>query len=135
MARTGRPRTQINWEEFDKLCTLHCTLSEIAAWFKCDEKTIETACLREKKQTFSDYYKSASATGKMSLRRWQMKAAEKGNPAMLIWMGKQLLGQKDKSTVEHEFSNLSDADLISRATSALGGVLSAGNSDTGADAE
>jgi hypothetical protein len=37
------------------------------------------------------------ALGSISLRRAQMKAAvEKLNPTMLIWMGKQHLGQTDK---------------------------------------
>ncbi len=34
--------------------------------------------------------------GLISLRRKQMQAVEAGIPTMLIWMGKQLLGQKDK---------------------------------------
>jgi len=32
---------------------------------------------------------------KTSLRRAQYEAAMRGNPTMLIWLGKQLLGQKD----------------------------------------
>ncbi len=33
----------------------------------------------------------------MSLRRKQWRAAEEGNTTMLVWLGKQYLGQKDKS--------------------------------------
>lgn len=40
-------------------------------------------------------FKKYSAGGKRSLRRWQMQAAEKGNTAILIFLGKQYLGQKD----------------------------------------
>jgi hypothetical protein len=29
------------------------------------------------------------------LRRLQWKGAEAGNPTMLIWLGKQMLGQRD----------------------------------------
>ena len=35
--------------------------------------------------------------GKATLRRMQWKGAQAGNPTMLIWLGKQLLGQKDRS--------------------------------------
>lgn len=35
------------------------------------------------------------AEAKTSVRRWQMEAARKGNPAILIWLGKQMLGQRD----------------------------------------
>lgn len=37
--------------------------------------------------------------GKQSLRRKQFKAAENGNPTMLVWLGKQYLGQTDKQDI------------------------------------
>ena len=49
--------------------------------------------------SFADYYKKMSAGGKISLRRKQMQIAMAGNVTMLIWCGKQFLGQKDK----HEY--------------------------------
>ena len=33
---------------------------------------------------------------KTSLRRWQYEAAKRGNASLLIWLGKQYLGQKDR---------------------------------------
>lgn len=39
--------------------------------------------------------------GRVSLRRSQWQAAQKGNAALLIWLGKQYLNQKDKSLQEH----------------------------------
>ena len=33
--------------------------------------------------------------GLLSLRRAQIRAALDGNPTMLIWLGKQMLGQKE----------------------------------------
>jgi hypothetical protein len=41
----------------------------------------------------------------MSLRRWQIEAARKGNPTMLVWLGKQLLGQTDKIETTNENIN------------------------------
>lgn len=32
---------------------------------------------------------------KMSVRRWQIESAKKGNVVMQIWLGKQLLGQSE----------------------------------------
>lgn len=101
MENMARPRIEINWEEFDKLCNLQCTLSEIAGWFGCSEDTIERACKREKNEGFADYYKKKSQNGKISLRRKQMEIALKGNVGMLIWLGKQYLGQNDKQALEH----------------------------------
>ena len=36
------------------------------------------------------------AVGRATLRRLQWQGAESGNPTMLIWLGKQMLDQKDK---------------------------------------
>ena len=100
MARTGRPKTEINKETFEKLCAMQCTEVEICGFFNCCEDTLNAWCKRTYKDkkgkgmTFSDIYKIASAPGKISLRRAQFKLAEK-SAAMAIWLGKQYLGQKD----------------------------------------
>lgn len=96
----ARPRKIIDWTAVEKLCYLQCTLAEIAGYLECDEKTLETACKRDQKQGFSDYYKSKAAGGKMSLRRLQWRNAEAGNVTMQIWLGKQMLGQRDKTDTE-----------------------------------
>ena len=92
----GRPKIIFDWDEFKKLCSIQCTLAEIASWFECSEDTIERRCVEEKKMLFADYFKKHAVGGKMSLRRAQFKAATAGNVTMLIWMGKQFLEQKDK---------------------------------------
>lgn len=113
----GRPRTQIDKDQFEKLCGLQCSLNEIAGWFHCSQDTIEKWCKREYKQLFSDVYKIYSAPGKISLRRHQMKLAEK-NAAMAIWLGKQYLGQK-------ELPEIDDPEALKRAKEILGGIRSA----------
>jgi len=90
---------KINWEEFDKLCSFQCTLQEIAAWFNCSVDGIEKKCKKEKGMKFSDYYKEKRKIGLISLRRKQMQVALAGNVTMLIFLGKQYLGQSDK--VDH----------------------------------
>ena len=42
------------------------------------------------------YLKKGRDQGKTSLRRMQWEKAQSGNTTMLIWLGKQMLGQKDK---------------------------------------
>ena len=39
---------------------------------------------------------------KVSLRRQQIELAKTGNPTMLIWLGKQLLEQRDKSDATNQ---------------------------------
>ena len=94
----ARPRIEIDRKQFESLCGIHCTLEEIAGFFRCSEDTIERWCKRVYKQGFADIYKRYSASGKMSLRRWQFKMAEK-NPTMAIWLGKQILGQTDEKSI------------------------------------
>jgi len=91
----GRPKIEINWEEFDKLCGLLCTLEDIAGYFNCSEDTIERRCKEELGETFAEAYKKRCSKGRVSIRRQQMRVAMDGNPAMLIWLGKQHLGQKE----------------------------------------
>lgn len=94
----GRPRKEIDPIQFEKLCGLQCTLAEIAGWFQCSEDTIERWCKRQYAATFADAFKRYSQSGKISLRRYQFKIAEK-NAAMAIFLGKQYLGQKDEPDI------------------------------------
>ena len=107
MARTGRPRIEIDREQFQKLCAIQCTLSEIAAWFKCSEDTIENWCKRELKMSFSDAHKIWSADGKISLRRTQFKMAEH-NVSMAMFLGKVYLGQREVQDVVISAENADD---------------------------
>ena len=94
MAKVGRPRINIDKEQFEKLCSLQCTLEEIAGFFDCCDDTINNWCKRTYGTNFSGIYKSKSAPGKISLRRNQFRLSEK-SAAMAIFLGKQYLGQRD----------------------------------------
>lgn len=97
--KMGRPPIEIDWRQFDSLCALQCTLTEIASFFHCSVDTIENKVKQEFGCTFSELYREKREAGRISLRRQQFKLAEKGNATMLIWLGKQWLEQKDKSDV------------------------------------
>ena len=90
----GRPKIQIDNEQFKKLCELQCTKEEIAGFFNCHEDTIENYCMNEYGECFSLVFKKLSYSGKMSLRRYQFELAKR-NASMAIFLGKQYLGQKD----------------------------------------
>ena len=84
----GRPRKKIDQDLIKKLASIHCTMSEIAAVAGCSVDTLE--------RRFADTIKEARETGKTSLRRKQFEIALGGNVGMLVWLGKQYLGQTDK---------------------------------------
>lgn len=94
-------KDKINKEQFENLCNLWCTLIEISEFFGVSEDTLESWCKDTYGETFSDVYKRKNSKGKIALRRWQMKSAEKGNVTMQIWLGKQHLNQR-----EHLLDNL-----------------------------
>lgn len=94
--RGGRPPTIIDQTVFEGLCKIQCTLVEIAAYFDCDDGTVETWCKKTYKKGFSDVFRTKRGKGHISLRRKQWEMALNGNVTMLLWLGKQYLGQKDK---------------------------------------
>ena len=107
-AKMGRPIKEIDFSLFESLCEIQCTLVEIAGVLKVSEDTVERRCKEQYGETFAESYKKLSAPGLMSLRRAQMKTALDGNATMQIWLGKQLLGQNDKLTID---VNKLDSDL------------------------
>ena len=58
----GRPLTEIDWVEFDKLCMMLCTQAEIAEWFGCTDDTIQAAVRKKYGVGFSELYKRKSAS-------------------------------------------------------------------------
>lgn len=105
----GRPRIKIDYEAVEKLASIGCTQEEIADFLGCSVRTL----LRNKK--FCQTYKRGISHSKRSLRRMQFDKASKGNTTMLIWLGKQMLGQREKveQTMAHEIEDLTPlADLL-----------------------
>lgn len=84
----ARPKKEIDYEVVEKLASIQCTQEEIANFLNLSVRTLQ------RDEEFCRIYKKGQDNGKMSLRRYQFKLAEK-NTSMAIWLGKQYLGQKD----------------------------------------
>ena len=87
--KNGRPPlvfTEEQNEMIKRLSEMFCSQEEIAFAMGCSRSV-----LRHHK----DLLDEGKARGRVKLRRAQMEKALEGNPTMLIWMGKQLLGQSD----------------------------------------
>ncbi len=89
----GRPKKVIDYALAEKLAHIQCTVSEIANMMGVARETLE----RDKQ--FRHIHEKGMENGRSSLRRLQWKAAEAGDRTILIWLGKQYLGQKDRSEV------------------------------------
>lgn len=126
----GRPREiHIEWEAVERMCQIDANEEEIAFMLGCSSDTLYRRCLQDHGMTFQDYYKKHRSFGNITLRRAQMKTAlgdpKNGippNPTMQIWLGKQRLGQQEKSHVENtgrnggpiEMVNMSEAERKAR---------------------
>lgn len=96
----GRPEKRPDWKEIEKLCALQCTVEEIAGFIDICADTLDKYSKIDFGISFSEYLRQKKQVGKISLRRRQWKLSEK-NTAMAIFLGKNMLGQKDKQEVEH----------------------------------
>ena len=102
--KVGRPPKDIDEEEVIKLARIGCTYDEIASIVGVSKSTLSAR--------FRTEITKAHEGMRKSLRRMQMESAAKGNVTMQIWLGKQVLGQADKSKVEATVHNLYDKDPI-----------------------
>lgn len=115
------------------LGNIQATTKECAAVLGVSEPTWITF---KKREDVARAYIDGSGEGLASLRRRQFKAANDGNPTMLIWLGKQYLGQADKNEFTGknggpiqtvDLTNVSDKELA--ALEALFGPLAGAASD------
>lgn len=92
---------EFDTSEVEKLGMLGATAPEIAAWFNCGLRTIERRMAKQDGE-FRRAYEKGFGRLKISLRRQQIEIAKGGSVAMLIWLGKQMLGQADKQEVKED---------------------------------
>lgn len=104
----GRPRANIDPEKVELLAGCGCTVEEIAAKLGCNASTLY--------RNFARHIEKGRETGRASLRGKQFEVAMRGNVPMLIWLGKQMLGQAEKVDV----AKLTDAQLVALLTAGAG---------------
>lgn len=79
-------------EQFEKLASIGATQHEAAHFLGVSPATVEGRLMRPE---FRAAWDRGMSNLKLSLRRQQVKLADTGNVTMLIWLGKNLLGQRD----------------------------------------
>jgi len=86
----GPPRVELDDNEIEQLkmmVEVGATQAEVAEYFGISQPTVSTK--------FGHHFAHGMAKQKISIRRQQMRAALDGNTSMLIWLGKQVLGQRE----------------------------------------
>ena len=101
----GRPKIGIDLDDLEGLMHLQPTDEEIAAHFNVSPQTIR----RRKKEDpeFCRVLEKGRGLGRVSLRRRQKQILDNDKcPAqactMAIWLGKQMLGQRDKHDIDQK---------------------------------
>ena len=85
----GRNNTPVPPDEVELMASIGCTDREIAEYFGINDDTL--------RYNLKDFLINGRQQLKNSLRRAQLRVALDGNATLLIWLGKQILGQM-KST-------------------------------------
>ncbi len=106
----SRPRIEIDMDQLTQMVRIQCTAQECASVLGVSEDTIDRRLKEKNEVGFAEFYKKHANEGKASLRRLQWKAAEAGSIPMLIWLGKQTLGQRDKHNYDGEVQIKGEVD-------------------------
>jgi hypothetical protein len=83
----GRDKKVVPPKDVERLAQMGCKDSENAEWFGVDENTL--------RYNFSVELLKGKLQLSQSLRQAQIRLAMSGNATMLIWLGKNILGQSD----------------------------------------
>ena len=83
----GRDKKVVPPKDVERLAQMGCKDSEIAEWFGVDENTL--------RYNFSVELLKGKLALNQSLRQAQIRLALSGNATMLIWLGKNILGQQE----------------------------------------
>ena len=79
-------------DKIQMLASFGCSITEIAKYFRIDESTV--------RKNYKDELETGRESLKVKIRTLQLKFAERGNTALLIWLGKQYLGQTDRKEID-----------------------------------
>ncbi|HEX3399411.1 MAG TPA: hypothetical protein VHT74_03680 [Acetobacteraceae bacterium] len=93
----GAPPIEIDLAMVERLASIQCTDAEIAAVLGV---SVDTLWRRKRDDPeFVEFLERGKGKGRATLRRLQWQQAQKGNATMLVWLGKQTLGQTDKAEI------------------------------------
>lgn len=90
----GDNKRVIDPAQVELIARSHASFKELAEYFGVKEQTF--------RDNFREIVTKARSNTKVRLRQAQIAVALKGNATMLIWLGKQMLGQSDQPGTGHD---------------------------------
>ena len=103
--KMGRPKSldDVDFEQVSLMGRFRATHETMAEHFDVCVRTIERY-MKDEESDFCRVYKKAFSECKMSIAEAQVKSALEGNATLLIWLGKQHLGQVDKQEIKQDLT-------------------------------
>ena len=100
----ARPRLTIDEKVVEGMASVGATDVEISDFVGCSESTIRSR--------FRGILTKARSGMRTRLRQAQFKLAIGGNATMLIWLGKQMLNQKDRTDLTSDDRGLQGSGVL-----------------------
>jgi IS30 family transposase len=94
-------KVNIDWSYIGELCEAGCSGVEIASKLGIHQNTIYQRCKTDLNIEFVEFSQQKKQSGEALIKKTQFDMAVKDkDKTMLIWLGKNRLGQKDKQQTE-----------------------------------
>lgn len=90
----GRPPVEIDLKKVELLAQLYATDTEIAISLGVSRNSVKRV---KKKKAYQEAIERGKVRAALGVRKAQFDAVLAGDRTMLVWMGKQILGQSENS--------------------------------------
>lgn len=117
-----RPLAVIDWDLVKRFLRSGCSGTEIAAYIGISKNVIYERCQQDHEIQFSEYAQMHKRSGNAMIRNKQFELAMEGDRVMLIWLGRQRLGQRDNPGIEEEMPQVLK-DFIETMKASFSGKL------------
>jgi len=121
--RDNQGRSDQWWQTLETMCKHGVPRDDLAFALKVELPELDAACLTAYNMTFAEYHKHSDMRGRAELRSKIYSEAMRGNTAMLVYLGKSVLGLREDmrngepTTSSHVYTlNITDRDTVTAAT-------------------
>lgn len=95
----GRPKAEIDWDFLDKIAQFPLKQEDITWLIGVSLDTLVKGVKERYGCSFSEFLNKRASKTRLMIHQKQFELAIKGNVALLIWLGKNYLGQVDNPLV------------------------------------
>ena len=98
-------RKPFDWSKLDAILQYGAKMSDAADIMDVHPDTVAKKIKTKFKMTYPEYRNKKMSKVRVGLAQKQVEVAMSGNVSMLIWLGKQWLGQRDQHDIETKNEN------------------------------